>query len=110
MAEMEAVLEQLDEAEREALVSKQRALEASLPEPRSPQDGSLFVYELVDRQGRLTDAGVEVARLLDQAGAYEDLAAQHPPPAADNLFRADLVREVRELARKAGGMAALRRL
>jgi hypothetical protein len=107
---MDSVLLRLETEEREALVRKYRALEASQPEPRSLQDGALFLCDLVDRQGQLTDAGIEAARLLEQSGAFDDLTAARPQPPVEDLLRAELIRDVHALARKAGGLAALKRL
>ena len=107
---MQALLSQLDEGERAALLSKYRAVEAVEPEPRLPEDGTLFAYDLVDRKGQLTDAGLEAARILEQTADCGGLASPAAETVSDNLLRTDLIPEVRALARKAGGVAALRRL
>jgi hypothetical protein len=68
------------------------------------------MWDLVDRKGQLTDAGLEIARFLEQSGNYAHLA---PPPSASEPLSAEkalLIAELRLLAQKAGGLAALRRL
>jgi hypothetical protein len=107
---MDSVLMRLETEEQEALRHKYRALEESRPEPRWLQDGALFLYDLVDRQGQLTDAGLEAARLLEQAGACTELTSPPAPSPVQDLLRAELIRDVHALARKAGGLTALRRL
>jgi hypothetical protein len=105
---MHEVLAQLDEPEREALVVKYLALEASQPEPTTSRDGYLFVHNLVDRKGRLTDDGLELARFLEQSGDFAHLASAAPSVATPPPL--DLIAEVRALAKRAGGLAMLRAL
>jgi hypothetical protein len=104
---MEAFLSELDEPEREALVTKYLALQASQPQPRGAQDGYLFMYELVDRTGQLTEAGIDAARDLEQSGHYAHLAPATEPCPAENT---SLLAELRLLAEKAGGWGVLRLL
>jgi hypothetical protein len=61
----------------EALVCKYLALQAGRPEPRTAEDGNLFVDDLIDRHGRLTESGEELAGRLHATGAF---AYMEPPP------------------------------
>src|SRR5271166_5863499 len=107
---MDALLSQLDETEREALVIKYLALQGSLPEPRLVQDGFLFTFDLVDGKGRLTDGGLVIARALEQSGNYAHLGAAQEPSPAEAPSHVELLAELHRLAQKVGGLAALRRL
>jgi hypothetical protein len=104
---MKAVLSELDERDREALAEKYLALRASEAEPQTAQDAFLFTYDLVDRKGRLTEAGLELAAVLVQSGDFAHLAPVTAPAVALPAS-SDLIAEVRALAARVGGLATLR--
>src|SRR5260370_24599007 len=66
---------ELDEQESLVLVSKLVALDAGVPQPTSSQDGYLFLSELVNSKGCLTETGIECPRLLQRTGKYNQVMA-----------------------------------